>query len=390
MPHQDHEDTTRREGQPREGPLRLRFSLDQLTAAGGPPLPATRSREEAAADDLREQLRQAALGESVLGGASRIEHAALVGLAGPTGARIMEAQLALSDQLAAMAHQSEADILRMQAAAGAGGAAAAALGSKLMNMAEGVPGPTAAVLGFQAAAAAGGGMGSGTLAPLGFAEVFRPDRFDRLDPLPVPRPAARSCPIPRWADHAERRLADLVRIAPQLESGPELRSLRDRCVHLRRDEDELRAAERRQPRGSRVSATHRGAEGDYLALLGSIRGLEAEAARMAAPAAALAGPTAGGSPGPVAALSPPPTLDNDAMLSPAQLAAIFHLGQDTTEKRLGRWRQRNAGSRDWIEHDGAKPREPRFFYRLGAVRTLLAKSSREPSRERPAKRTGTT
>jgi hypothetical protein len=85
------------------------------------------------------------------------------------------------------------------------------------------------------------------------------------------------------------------------------------------------------------------------------------------------------------ASQPPSAIAENAMLSPRQLAGFFGLPNDATKKRLERWRHRNPGPSDWIENPEPRSREPRYFYRLGAVRDALSKPSRKLSRKRPAR-----
>jgi len=67
-----------------------------------------------------------------------------------------------------------------------------------------------------------------------------------------------------------------------------------------------------------------------------------------------------------------PTRDDDnAMLSPADLAKKFQLPLDSTKKALTRWRERNAGGDGYVENRDARRTDPQFLYKLGMVSPTL-------------------
>lgn len=78
-------------------------------------------------------------------------------------------------------------------------------------------------------------------------------------------------------------------------------------------------------------------------------------------------------------------VSDDAMLGSAALARMFNLPLPMVSKRLERWRKQNGEG--WTENQERKPRDPKYLYRLGAVRPLLdrLRASGQTSGERPAK-----
>lgn len=85
---------------------------------------------------------------------------------------------------------------------------------------------------------------------------------------------------------------------------------------------------------------------------------------------------------------PAGTGDDEGMFTSSDLAERFGVNAETLRKRLDRWREKNVTSRDWTENEGATSRDPKYLYRLGAVRHLIAllQASGESSGERPAKK----
>ncbi len=79
---------------------------------------------------------------------------------------------------------------------------------------------------------------------------------------------------------------------------------------------------------------------------------------------------------------------DDGMFTVSDLAERCGVKPDALRKRLDRWRKKNVGSRDWTENEGATSREPKYLYRLGAVRPTIEElaASDEASGERPAKK----
>jgi hypothetical protein len=66
-----------------------------------------------------------------------------------------------------------------------------------------------------------------------------------------------------------------------------------------------------------------------------------------------------------------PSLDHAGFYSAAEIAAEFGLSQPALEARLRRFRIGNDDG--WHEIADAKPREPKFRYRLGAIASLIEK-----------------
>ncbi len=66
---------------------------------------------------------------------------------------------------------------------------------------------------------------------------------------------------------------------------------------------------------------------------------------------------------------------DDAMMSLPDLARLFRLNDlkknESLRKRLGRFRRTNLSTADWRELTDAGPREPKYLYRVGAVRSII-------------------
>ncbi len=62
-------------------------------------------------------------------------------------------------------------------------------------------------------------------------------------------------------------------------------------------------------------------------------------------------------------------IDDDSHLSPAKLAEVFCIPPEALRLRLNRWRETNHEG--WIENPDRKPREPKYLYRVGAVRHII-------------------
>jgi hypothetical protein len=64
------------------------------------------------------------------------------------------------------------------------------------------------------------------------------------------------------------------------------------------------------------------------------------------------------------------TNSDDGMLTHVDFAKRYGIPQEVARKRLARWRKANPGG-NWTEVEYPKPREPRYLYRLSAVRHLF-------------------
>lgn len=64
-------------------------------------------------------------------------------------------------------------------------------------------------------------------------------------------------------------------------------------------------------------------------------------------------------------------LSGDELLSSRQLAERFGRDPQALKQRLRRWREKHAGSTDWVENTERGPRDPQFLYRLSAVRHIV-------------------
>jgi hypothetical protein len=63
-------------------------------------------------------------------------------------------------------------------------------------------------------------------------------------------------------------------------------------------------------------------------------------------------------------------IDADSHLSPAKLAAMLDVPADALRTRLNRWRSQNHTG--WIENPDRGPREAKYLYRVGSVRSIIA------------------
>lgn len=77
---------------------------------------------------------------------------------------------------------------------------------------------------------------------------------------------------------------------------------------------------------------------------------------------------------------------DDSFLSPRKLAEIFGVPADALRSRLNRWRRRNHTG--WIEVEERGSREPRYLYRVGAIRHIIdaLRETSEATSKRPAKK----
>jgi hypothetical protein len=74
-------------------------------------------------------------------------------------------------------------------------------------------------------------------------------------------------------------------------------------------------------------------------------------------------------------------LDEQAWYTHGHLAEAFGVGKDALRKRLDRYRGRNLNG--WKVNEDRRLREPRHFYQLGAVKTIVEEL--RASSQRPAK-----
>ncbi|MCH7720176.1 MAG: hypothetical protein IH988_04190 [Planctomycetes bacterium] len=65
----------------------------------------------------------------------------------------------------------------------------------------------------------------------------------------------------------------------------------------------------------------------------------------------------------------PAAVDDEARLSPAELAERFDVPQDALRQRLDEWRKTN--DQGWHEITDRKPRESKYMYRLESVRHII-------------------
>jgi len=75
-------------------------------------------------------------------------------------------------------------------------------------------------------------------------------------------------------------------------------------------------------------------------------------------------------------------VDDDAFLSPSKLARIFGVEPDPLRQRLNRFRRTNDDG--WMEDPDRKARGAKYMYRVGAVRSIIAKP--KTTSERPHKK----
>jgi hypothetical protein len=64
-----------------------------------------------------------------------------------------------------------------------------------------------------------------------------------------------------------------------------------------------------------------------------------------------------------------PRIDDDSHFSPAKLAEVFGVPAEALRTRLNRWRQTHHDG--WIENPERGPREPKYLYRVGSVRSII-------------------
>lgn len=78
--------------------------------------------------------------------------------------------------------------------------------------------------------------------------------------------------------------------------------------------------------------------------------------------------------------------DDDSHMSPAQLAKVFRVPADPLRTRLNRWRAQNLMG--WIENPDRAPHEPKYVYRVGSVRHIIAslRATSESTSERPPRK----
>jgi hypothetical protein len=75
---------------------------------------------------------------------------------------------------------------------------------------------------------------------------------------------------------------------------------------------------------------------------------------------------------------PQPT--GEERLSARDLAKRFDVPPEPLRKRLERWREQNQDGRDWVEVEDRGTREPRFLYRLSAVKPVIDDLKASPKR----------
>jgi hypothetical protein len=75
---------------------------------------------------------------------------------------------------------------------------------------------------------------------------------------------------------------------------------------------------------------------------------------------------------PPAAVHPPAATGDDPLLTHVELANRYNVQREATRKRLDRWRSVNDAG--WIEATDIRPNEPKYLYRLSAVRNLFEQS----------------
>lgn len=82
-----------------------------------------------------------------------------------------------------------------------------------------------------------------------------------------------------------------------------------------------------------------------------------------------------------------PALDDDSHLSPTKLAQLCGVPRDALRTRLNRWRAKNLLSKDWAENSDRGVREPKYLYRVGAVRHIIEKmrSAKRPANDQQKK-----
>jgi hypothetical protein len=75
------------------------------------------------------------------------------------------------------------------------------------------------------------------------------------------------------------------------------------------------------------------------------------------------------------------TLDDQAWYTHDYLAKTYGVGKEALRKRLDRYRQQNMNG--WKEDEDRRPREPKYLFRLKAIRGII--EDLQASSERPAK-----
>ena len=78
-------------------------------------------------------------------------------------------------------------------------------------------------------------------------------------------------------------------------------------------------------------------------------------------------------------------VSDDALLTSTKLAETFGVPADALRSRLNRWRKTHHNG--WIENTERGPRDAKYLYCVGAVRTVIddLKAASEATSERPAK-----
>ncbi len=81
-----------------------------------------------------------------------------------------------------------------------------------------------------------------------------------------------------------------------------------------------------------------------------------------------------------------PSVPDDAMLSPASLAALFGVPKEALRSRLKRWREKNLTG--FGENENRSSRQAKYLYKVGDVRSicLALKATSETTSKRPAKK----
>ena len=67
------------------------------------------------------------------------------------------------------------------------------------------------------------------------------------------------------------------------------------------------------------------------------------------------------------------------MYSAAQIARILGLNEDAVRKRLERWRCANAASDAYVESEGKRKNQAKFFYRWNSVRCRFPEAGNKAS-----------
>jgi hypothetical protein len=106
------------------------------------------------------------------------------------------------------------------------------------------------------------------------------------------------------------------------------------------------------------------------------------------PASAISGSN-GELPAPAKPIDPANEVDDDSVLSPKQLAERWGILSKigALQSRLKRWREQTPDGNGtiWVEVADPKPRDPRYLYRVGPIRSML--DNLKTTSERRAKRT---